>query len=133
MYKRQRKASFSSVRNWLLPFCPLSSAEIRKSLLEFIESLLEVLDEFDRTHVLAIVIVDGHVADADRAAHDAAIDLHLGALLRLEVEYHLAHNGDDLGRMAAVDLAPERRERTREDLALIDEIAQDVILVDRCV
>ena len=32
--------------------------------------------------------------------------------------------------MAAVDLAPKRRERTREDLALIDEIAQDVILVD---
>ena len=32
--------------------------------------------------------------------------------------------------MAVVDLAAERGERTREDLALVDEVAQDVVLVD---
>lgn len=64
-----------------------------QSLLELVERLLVVLDELDGAHVLAIRIVDGRVAHADGAAHDAAVDFHVRALLCLEVEQELAQTG----------------------------------------
>ena len=56
---------------------------------------------------------------------------HLRALLRLEVGNQIPHHGDDLGWVAVHHVAPECGQRTRKDLPLVREEADDIILVDK--
>ena len=80
------------------------------------ESFGEVLDEFDRARVFAVLVVDGEISHADGLAFDVAVELHAIALLRLEIGDELLDDRHDVHGMAVVDLAVQGEARTCEHL-----------------
>src|SRR5574344_2848487 len=99
--------------------------------MKLFQDIIAVLDNLHRSNVLLLLIIDSHIANHDRFAHDIAGNFQRSTFSGPDLRDKIPDHRNDLRRMAFIYITPQRSLWPREYIAFVDKEAQLVIRINK--